>query len=327
MSDPDWVGLLAATPVFAGLDPGDLAAVARAMRPRPMRKGDVLWRQGAAAQGLVVIVEGRVTVGLRLPGGRASELADAGPGETLGELPLIDGGPHSATATVTEDGSLLFLGRADFVALVSRRGPVAYALRRRFVEVATARLRRQFRYFGDALGPLPPDGRATADPPVPPAELEPTGPPDSAYLRRMATFRAFDSLALWGFLTRGRYVRVPHGQTLEAEGAPTTGLYVVINGAVERVIVRGRQRIRVGLAGPGQAFGYEGLVDGGPSPGTAITRERALLLVLPPETFDRLYHGELDETLPFLDVINRDLAAWLRQALRPQARLAVAPLA
>ena len=54
-----------------------------------------------------------------------------------------------------------------------------------------------------------------------------------------------------------------------------------MNGAVEKVIVRGGRRIRVGLAGPGQAFGYESLIDGGPSPVTAATRERTLLLVLP----------------------------------------------
>jgi CRP-like cAMP-binding protein len=79
----------------------------------------------------------------------------------------------------------------------------------------------------------------------------------------------------------------------------------------------------VELAGPGQAFGFEGLIDGTPSPLTAITRERALLLVLPAESFERLFQGETDVSHVFLDVINRNLTASLRQALRPQARLAV----
>ena len=90
------------------------------MRRRPVAVGDVLWHQGTEAKGMALIVEGRVSVTLRLPGGRAFELTDAGPGETLGELPLIDGGPHSATAQVTQAGSLLFLSRAEFAALVSR---------------------------------------------------------------------------------------------------------------------------------------------------------------------------------------------------------------
>jgi CRP-like cAMP-binding protein len=72
----------------------------------------------------------------------------------------------------------------------------------------------------------------------------------------------------------------------------------------------------------GQAFGYEGLIDGGLSPLTAVTRERTLLLVLPRVAFERLFNGEESESHVFLDAINRDLMAALRQALCPQARLA-----
>jgi CRP-like cAMP-binding protein len=56
---------------------------------------------------------------------------------------------------------------------------------------------------------------------------------------------------------------------------------------------------------------------------TAITRERSLLLVLTEESFARLFGGDTDVSHVFLDVINRNLAASLRQAMRPQARLAV----
>ena len=138
----------------------------------------------------------------------------------------------------------------------------------------------------------------------------------------MATFHDFDSLALWGFLTSGRYARCPAGRTLVAEGAPSTACYLTINGAVEKVLARGDRRIRVGLAGPGKAFGYESLIDGLPSPVTAVTRERALLLVLPRDPFEQLFNGEDAVSRVFLDVILRDLVAALRQALRPHARLA-----
>lgn len=322
MSEPDSVGFLAAAPLFEGMQHGELVEVARVMRRRSMSVGDILWQQGAEAKGMALIVEGRVSVTLRLPGDRALELTDAGPGETLGELPLVDGGPHSATAQVTEAGSLLFLSRADFAALVARDDPSAFALKRRFAAVTVARLRRRLEYLGDSLGPRD-AGSAAAGPAPAPEQLELTGPADSRYIRRMATFRAVDALALWGFLTAGRYARCPRGQTLEEEGAPAAALYMVINGAVEKVVVRGDRRIRVGLAGPGQAFGYEGLIDGEASPAKAIARERSLLLVLPADPFVRLFNGESNESLMFLDVINRDLAAWLRQAIRPQARLAV----
>jgi CRP-like cAMP-binding protein len=138
----------------------------------------------------------------------------------------------------------------------------------------------------------------------------------------MATFHDFDSLALWGFLTSGTYVRCPPGRTLLAEGELSAACYLTINGAVETLLVRGDRRIRARLAGPGKAFGYESLIDGQPSPYTAIARERAILLVLPRDPFDQLFNGEGAVSRVFLDVIQRDLVATLRQTLRPQARLA-----
>ena len=138
----------------------------------------------------------------------------------------------------------------------------------------------------------------------------------------MANFHDFDPLALWGFLTSGRYARCPPGRTLLAEGTPSTACYLTINGAVEKVLVRGDRRIRVGLAGPGKAFGYDSLIDGEPSPVTAVTRERALLLVLPRDPFEQLFNGENAVSRVFLEVLQRDQVATLRQTLRPHARLA-----
>ena len=88
------------------------------------------------------------------------------------------------------------------------------------------------------------------------------------------------------------------------------------------MLIRGNRRIRVGLAGPGRAFGYESLIDGRPSPVTAIARERALLLVLPHDPFQQLFNGEDAISHVFLDVIQRDVTAALRQTLRPHARFA-----
>jgi len=154
------------------------------------------------------------------------------------------------------------------------------------------------------------------------ADLEPCPPPDSRYVRRMATFHDFDPLALWGFLTSGAYVRCPPGRTLVAEGTPSAAYCLTINGAVEKVLVRADRRIRVGLAGPGKAFGYEGLIDGGPSPLAAVSRERAVLLVIPHDVFDQLYRREDAVGRVFVDAIQRDLLVTVRQTLRPYARLA-----
>jgi hypothetical protein len=211
---------------------------------------------------------------------------------------------------------VLALGRLDFAAMLVGQDPTAFRLRRRLATLFTARLRNQLQQLAGSLG-----GEAAEAAAPPPAELEPCRPPDSKYVSRMASFHDFDPLALWGFLTSGTYVQCPSGWTLVAEGAPSDAYYLTINGAVEQVLARGDRRIRVGLAGPGMAFGYQGLIDGGPSPVAAITRERAILLVLPRDVFARLFHGEDAVSRVFLEAIQRDLLATLRQTLRPYARL------
>jgi CRP-like cAMP-binding protein len=312
------VAFLATVPLLEGIPEPELAELARVLRRRDVPAGEILWREGDQAADMLLIVDGQVSVSLRLPGDRAVEVAMMGRGEALGEVPLLDGGQHSATARVTQPASLLSLSRADFAALVSRHHPTAFTLKRAIARVACGRLRAQLAALARSLGGGPPGAPAAdaAD------ELEFCGPPDSRYVRRLANFRAFDSLALWGFLSAGRFARCPPGRTLVAEGAPSTGCYLTMNGAVEKVIARGERRIRVGLAGPGQAFGYKSLIDGGLAPLTATTRERTLLLLLPQAAFERLFNGEESESHVFLDVIDRDLMAALRQVLRPQARLA-----
>ena len=98
----------------------------------------------------------------------------------------------------------------------------------------------------------------------------------------------------------------------------------MINGAVETVLERGDRRIRVGLVGPGKAFGYEGLIDGRPSPITAVTRERSVLLVLQARLFEQLFSGEDAISRGLLGAVQKDLVTALRETLRPRARLAAA---
>jgi CRP-like cAMP-binding protein len=321
MSDEETVEFLATVPLLEGLEGAYRAELAGALRRRTVREGELLWRQGDTAKDLLFVVEGSVSISQHLPGDRTVEMAEAGPGDTLGEIALLDGGENTMSARVTRTATLLVLSRVDFAALVARQNPSAFTLRRRLAALTTGHLRALLRSLALSLGGQEP-GALAEDAARVLADLEWCGPPDSRYVRRMANFHEFDPLALWGFLTAGKYARCPPGRTLLAEGAPSTACFLTINGAVEKMLVRGDRRIRVSLAGPGHAFGYESLIDGGGSPFTAISRERALLLVLAREPFERLFHGEDAGSRVFLDVIQRDLVTALRQALRPHARLA-----
>ena len=321
MSDRPTLDFLATIPLLEGREQADLAEIALFVRRKTMREGEILWRQGETGREMVFIVEGGVSASLHVPGDREVEIARSGPGEMVGELAVLDGGVHTMSVRAIEPTTLLVLNGADFAALLARHAPAASRLKRRLASLLIERHRSQLQRLAATLGgdPVSP---TNGDAARAFAELEFCGPPDPKYVRRMATFHDFDSLALWGFLTSGSYALCPAGRTLLTEGEPSTACFLTINGAVEKLLVRGDRRIRVGLAGPGKAFGYEGLIDGQPSPVTAITRERALLLVLPRGPFEQLYNGEDAVSRVFLDVIQRDLVATLRQTLRPHARLA-----
>jgi CRP-like cAMP-binding protein len=321
MSDRETVEFLATVPLLEGREEADLVELARVMRRRRLREGEILWRQGDDAREMAFIVDGAVSASLHLAGDRTVEIGRAGRGEIVGEIGLLDGKGHTMSVRVTEAATLLVLGRLDFAALLAGQHPSTFRLKRHLASLFTARLRIQLRHLAVSLGDEL-AGPPAADTAQALADLEECRPPDSRYVRRMTTFHDFDPLALWGFLTSGSYVRCPPGRTLLAEGAPSTAYYLTINGAVEKVLVRGNWRIRVGLVGPGRAFGYESLIDGRPSPVTAITRERALLLVVPRDLFGKLFNGEDAVSRGFLDVIQQDLMATLRETLRPCARLA-----
>jgi len=228
MSDRETVDFLATVPLLEGQDEADLVELARLLRRRTVPEGEILWRQGGEARELVFIVDGSVSASLRVPGDRTVEIGIAGPGEVVGEIGLLDGNGHTMSVRVTEAATVLALGRLDFAALLAGQHPSAFKLKRRLASLFTARHRVQLEHLAASLG------SEAAGPPVEDAarafaELEYCGPPDSKYVRRMATFHDFDSLALWGFLTSGRYARCPSGRTLLAEGAPSTACYLTID--------------------------------------------------------------------------------------------------
>jgi CRP/FNR family cyclic AMP-dependent transcriptional regulator len=302
-------------PLFAGLPDEELRQM---LRPADLQAGDVLFRQGEEADGLYVVAAGSIGVYTRLPGGREVEIAVLGAGEVVGELALVDGGTRAATVRAVEPTAVLFFGRADFLALASRLDPMAFALKRRLAAIVCERLRGRLELLSGSLD------EHDAAPEVPTDELVSAPLPDERYLVRLPFFRAFAPSQLPRLLAACRTLEVPAYRALLHEGARSDSAYVTLNGAVEEVLGWGRRRIRVRLAGPGHAVGYVGLLDDGPSPVTVATRERALLLAVPAATFAELFDGATALSYAFVEAVQRDLIAAVRQAERPQARLAAA---
>ncbi|WP_428487873.1 Crp/Fnr family transcriptional regulator [Rhodopila sp.] len=109
---------LTRTQIFRSLDPALIDAVLARASVRRIARNDVIRRRGDAGTGMVIIVSGRVRIGLISADGREVTLTMLGPGEALGEMTLLDGGECSADATAQEDCVLLIIERTQFLRLL-----------------------------------------------------------------------------------------------------------------------------------------------------------------------------------------------------------------
>ncbi|MBI3635526.1 MAG: Crp/Fnr family transcriptional regulator [Candidatus Rokubacteria bacterium] len=125
---PDRVALLAAIPYLRAAPPADLRALAARCVVREVRRGATVFREGEPAEGLFVVVDGRVKIVRVSARGREQVLHTEGPGATLGEVPLLDGGGYVASAIAAAPSRLLFLPRPALLDLCRRRPAIAMGI-------------------------------------------------------------------------------------------------------------------------------------------------------------------------------------------------------
>src|SRR5205814_1101298 len=122
------VGALARCMLFAGLEEADLVALAREMRSRRFRRGEVLFHMGDPGDALFVVTAGAVKISLPSEEGDEAIIATVREGEFFGELALLDGAPRSATATALEPTETLVLPRPRLRELIATAPPPRDAL-------------------------------------------------------------------------------------------------------------------------------------------------------------------------------------------------------
>jgi CRP/FNR family cyclic AMP-dependent transcriptional regulator len=115
---------------FDQLTPEEVAALEQAGRPRELRRGRVLFREGDASDSALVLRSGRVKVSADTAGGAQVVLAVLGPGALIGELSAIDREPRSATVTAIEDITVLVLTLSAFENYLKSYGRVSFLLMR-----------------------------------------------------------------------------------------------------------------------------------------------------------------------------------------------------
>ena len=129
---------LAKVPIFSGLTEAELAFLADRAVPRRFSAGDAVFTEGETCTGLYVVESGHIRIFKSSAGGREQVLSVDGPGSSVAELPVFDGGSYPASVTAIDDATLLFVSKQDFQSLCLTHPQVALKVLR----VVGARLRR-----------------------------------------------------------------------------------------------------------------------------------------------------------------------------------------
>lgn len=112
------------------LSDDDLARVLALGSEETYHKGDILVTQGKYDGKVFVLMEGMVRVQIDT-GNSEQTLLYLGPGQLIGEITLVDGGPHSATVEVVQSPTrTLAFDRNELLSLCDAHPTLGYTLMR-----------------------------------------------------------------------------------------------------------------------------------------------------------------------------------------------------
>ncbi|MGH7653049.1 MAG: Crp/Fnr family transcriptional regulator [Gemmatimonadaceae bacterium] len=114
--------------LFTELTDPAIAHLAERCLWKSVAAGHVLFVTGDECRGLYMVASGRVRIYRTNREGREQVLHVEGPGRTVAELPLFDGGAYPASAVAIEDSRLLFLPLGAFEHLYRSHPDIAQAI-------------------------------------------------------------------------------------------------------------------------------------------------------------------------------------------------------
>jgi CRP-like cAMP-binding protein len=106
--------------LFRGLPAATISQLAALALRKTYPEGAVVFSQAGPGDALYGVVTGKVLISASSPEGREMFLNIMEPGDTFGEIALLDGQPRTASASTTATSELMIIMRTPFLALVHR---------------------------------------------------------------------------------------------------------------------------------------------------------------------------------------------------------------
>jgi CRP/FNR family cyclic AMP-dependent transcriptional regulator len=110
--------ILERTRLFRGLPVATMQRIAALSFRRSYNRGAIVFSQGDSGDALYGVVTGKVRISAGSPDGREIFLNIMEPGDTFGEIALLDGQHRTATAGATAPSELIIITRDHFLELL-----------------------------------------------------------------------------------------------------------------------------------------------------------------------------------------------------------------
>ena len=137
---PSLLRMLACTKFAEGLPDTDLECLCRAARLIHIPSDQVIFREGTVEDEIFVISSGHVRLSMNVPGRGEVPFLTAGPGDLVGWSGAIGEGRMTATATTTENTTLIAMSGHRLRELCRCKPEVGYVLMKRIAQVLSQRL-------------------------------------------------------------------------------------------------------------------------------------------------------------------------------------------
>jgi CRP-like cAMP-binding protein len=118
-------GSLRSCQIFAGLSPGDLAAIAEITVVKALEKGDYLFREGDLAQGFYIVQKGAINIHRVTTAGKEQVIHIFRTGESFAEATLATDAGYPADARAVETSQVLLVQKAGFLSVLRRQPELA----------------------------------------------------------------------------------------------------------------------------------------------------------------------------------------------------------
>lgn len=129
-------------PLFLDLAPEEIEFLSQRMRSYRAERGDIVFVEGQRSGYLCVIIEGGLDIVKDSGKGKSRKINTVDAGKLIGEMSMIDGLPHSATAVANSRVLLDTLTETDLEQLVRENPVLGAKIYRIIARLLSQRMRR-----------------------------------------------------------------------------------------------------------------------------------------------------------------------------------------